>query len=196
MPLARRLFLVAVLGTSAWAQSPSALESVRLARSDDGLRLSYSARLELPRVLDDALHKGVPLYFVAQARLSRERWYWRDAVVAADRRQWRLTYQALTRQYRLSTGGLHQSYETLADALAPVARAGAWLLALREEPQSGADYRLAFQLRLDTTQLPGPLQIGLGPGASLQLSREQAIAADTLLPPLGAPLPAAAASSP
>lgn len=189
MPLDRRLFIAALLTGPAWAQPASSLDQLRLSRGDEGLRLAYSARLELPRVLDEALHKGVPLYFVAEVRLTRERWYWRDAVVAADQRQWRLTYQALTRQYRLSTGGLHQSFDGLAQALAPIARASGWPLTLREEPQAGADYQLNFRLRLDTAQLPGPLQIGLGPGAALALSREQDIPAAELLPSIPPPTP-------
>lgn len=186
----RRIVLAALtlLAAPVGAQPAPSLDLLRLSRVDDGLRLAYSARVELPRVLDDALHKGVPLYFVAEARLTRSRWYWRDAVVAAAQRQWRLTYQPLTRQYRLSTGGLHQSYDSLPEALAPLARASGWPLALREEPQADAEYQLDFSLRLDTTQLPGPLQIGLGTGVNLNLRREQRVGNAELLP-TGAPPP-------
>lgn len=169
-----------LLAAPVGAQPAPSLDLLRLSRVDDGLRLSYSARVELPRVLDDALHKGVPLYFVAEARLTRSRWYWRDAVVAAALRQWRLTYQPLTRQYRLSTGGLHQSYDSLAEALAPLSRASGWPLALREDLAGDGDYQLDFSLRLDATQLPGPLQIGLGAGANLNLRREQRISSAEL----------------
>jgi hypothetical protein len=40
--------------------------------------LEFAARLELPRAVEDALQRGVPLYFVAEAQLLRSRWYWRD----------------------------------------------------------------------------------------------------------------------
>ena len=183
MLLLRRLFIAAwllALHSSPFAQS--ALDTLQLVRSDDGLRVAYSARLELPKSVDDALHKGVPLYFVAEAQLSRGRWYWRDATVARSQRQWRLSYQPLSRQYRLSTGGLHQSYESLAEALAPVSRASGWPLELREELQAGAHYALRFGLRLDISQLPAPLQIGLGLGAALSLERELKLPAAELLP--------------
>jgi hypothetical protein len=164
-----------------------ALQELQIERAEEGLRLSYSARLELPKPAEDALHKGVPLYLVAEAQLERKRWYWRDATVARSARQWRLSYQPLTRQYRLSNGGLHQTYESLPEALVAIGRASGWLLELREEPQTDGSYELAFNLRLDTTQLPGPLQIGLGPGAQLSLSREQAVGVQDLLLPALAP---------
>lgn len=181
----RRALLAAVLllPLAVLAQGGSALQDLRLTRADEQrLRLDYSAKLELPRVAEEALHKGVPLYFSAQAELQRKRWYWRDATVARSTRSWRLTYQPLTRQYRLSTGGLHQSVETLAEALARMARASGWLLDLREEPAADARYELRFRLWLDVSQLPGPLQIGLGPGALLDLQQQRELPGGDLLP--------------
>jgi hypothetical protein len=95
--------------------------------------------------------------------------------VARAERQWRLTHQALTRQYRLSTGGLHQTYGSLVEALAAVRRASAWPLELREDPAGDETYLLSFSLRLDTRQLPGPLQIGLGADADWGVRRERAV---------------------
>lgn len=182
----RRALLAAVLllPAAALAQGGSVLQELRLTRADEQrLRLDYSARLELPRVADEALHKGVPLYFSAQAELQRKRWYWRDATVARSTRNWRLAYQPLTRQYRLSTGGLHQSVETLAEALGRMARASGWLLDLREEPSAEQRYELRVRLWLDVTQLPGPLQIGLGPGALLDLQQVRELPGSELLLP-------------
>jgi len=183
--LRRLLFAAWLLALHGSLFAQSALNSLQLGRADDGVRLSYSARLELPKAVDEALHKGVPLYFVAEALLTRDRWYWRDATVARSQRQWRLSYQPLSRQYRLSTGGLHQSYDSLAEALAPVSRASGWPLDLREELQAGATYELRFGLRLDISQLPAPLQIGLGLGAALNLERELRLSAAELLPAAG-----------
>ncbi len=146
---------------------------LQVSRADDALLLAYSLKLDLPNAVDEALHKGVPLFFVVEARVRRPRWYWRDATLARGERSWRLTYQALTRQYRLSSGGqnLSQGYETLAEALAAIRRASAWRLELREDPALNATYELDFSLRLDTSLLPGPLQIGLGSGAAIGVSQ-------------------------
>lgn len=158
-----------------WAQGSASLEQLQLSRAEEGLRLAYGVKLDLPLAAADALHKGVPLYFVAEARVARKRWYWRDATVGRAERQWRLSYQALTRQYRLSTGGLHQSFEGLSEALGAVRRASAWPIELREEPDPGAEYLLSFSLRLDTRQLPAPLQIGLGAEADWGVRTERAV---------------------
>jgi Domain of unknown function (DUF4390) len=186
VPLPRRSLLAAcwlLLATAAAAQGQAALLDLQISRADDGLRLSYSSKLELPKPADEALHKGVPLYFVAEVQLQRARWYWRDALVARSSRTWRITHQPLTRQYRLSTGGLHQGFETLAEALATIGRASGWTLALREDLQPDARYELTFRLRLDVSQLPGPLQIGLGPGALLDLQQVRSVPGGELLGP-------------
>lgn len=173
-PLRRRRLLVllpALLAAPAVAQLvlERAVDVARI--DDDTLQLGYGARLELPRAVADALHRGVALHFVAEARVRRNRWYWRDVTLAEGVRSWRLSHQPLTRQYRLAAvDGLSQSFDRLEDALSLIARATRWQLALREAPRSGETYALDFSLKLDLSQLPGPLQIGLGPGASLGVS--------------------------
>lgn len=186
MPPRRRLLAAALLlplASSRAQQAGSALQDLRLVRTDDGFRLSYGARLELPKPMEDALQRGVPLYFVAEVQITRSRWYWRDTTVVRSSRQWRLTYQALTRQYRLSMGGLHQGFDTLGEALASVARVSGWALELREDLQASATYLLNFRLRLDISQLPGPMQIGLGLGAALDVVAERPLSVGELTLP-------------
>lgn len=138
------------------------LVALNLSRTEEGLLLDYGTRFELPPAVEDALLKGVPLYFVAEADVYTPRWYWRDKQIARAVRNWRLTWQPLTRRYRLNLGSVSQSYDTVADALGAIQRASRWKLA---EPGSLGDESGAyveFSLRLDTSQLPRPLQIGLG----------------------------------
>lgn len=179
MLLLRLVLLSLLLALSALAQGQGAasLELLQLTRAEEGFRVAYSVRLELPRAAEDALRKGVPLYFVADVRVARKRWYWRDATVARAERQWRLSFQALTRQYRLSTGGLNQSFDNLTEALDAVRRASAWAIDWREEPEPQQAYSLSFGLRLDTRQLPAPLQIGLGSDADWGVRRERPVLA-------------------
>jgi hypothetical protein len=66
------------------------------------------------------------MYFVAEATLLRNRWYWRDERVARVSRSWRLAYQPLTGTWRVGLGGLNQNHATLAEALAVVSRSGGW----------------------------------------------------------------------
>jgi hypothetical protein len=149
---------------SARAQiTPSGIElsNVEVTRAEDGLALSFSVRFELSRLLEDALLKGTPLHFVAEAELLRERWYWRDKRITRVNRTWRLAYQPLARQYRVSFGGLSQSFDNLGDALAAMRRVSNWKLADLREIEDGTRHYIALSYKLDTTLLPRPMQIGI-----------------------------------
>lgn len=137
------------------------LSHIEVSRSTDGLALSFAVRFELPPTVEDALLKGVPLHFVAEAELIRPRWYWRDKRITRVNRTWRLAYQPLARQYRVSFGGLNQVFDNLNDALSSVRRATDWKLAELSEVEDGARDYIAFRYKLDTTLLPRPMQIGI-----------------------------------
>lgn len=137
------------------------LSNVEVTRGDEGLTLGFSVRFELARLLEDALLKGTPLHFVAEADLIRERWYWRDKRITRVTRTWRLAYQPLARQYRVSFGGLNQNFDNLSDALAAMRRVSSWKLAELRDVEDGARHHIAFSYKLDTTLLPRPMQIGI-----------------------------------
>ncbi|MFG6467511.1 DUF4390 domain-containing protein [Roseateles sp. BYS87W] len=147
-------------------------------KADDGLELSFTTRFELGHAADDALHKGVPLYFVAEATVLRNRWYWRDARVARAERTWRLAWQPLTRQYRVSNGGLHQSFNSLEEAMTVLRGQSAWRIAEPKDIDDGGSYYLEFSYRLDVSQLPRPMQIGLQSGFALSLEQRRNFAPD------------------
>lgn len=150
------------------------LSFIETSRTEEGVQLSFAVRFELARAVEDALLKGVPVHFLAQAELYRHRWYWRDQLVAGASRSWRLAYQPLMRRYKVSFGGLSQNYDSLEDALAAVQRSVRWRIA---DPLPGGDdnYYVEFSYRLDTTQLPRPLQIGVGGQADWNLAVERRI---------------------
>ncbi|KQY90497.1 MULTISPECIES: DUF4390 domain-containing protein [Roseateles] len=150
-------------------------------RVDDGLELSFTARFELSRPAEDALHKGVPLYFVAEAAVLRSRWYWRDARVSRVERTWRLAWQSLTRQYRVSNGGLHQSFATLDEALTVLRGQSGWRIAEPKDLDDGGGYYLEFSYKLDVSQLPRPMQIGLQSGFALSIEQKRNFAPDFTL---------------
>ena len=109
-PLNRRRLLqlgaagiAALAGAAAHPQTVE-LQALQLSRGDGALLLDFAARVALPRAVEEALQRGVPVYFVAQATLWRNRWYWRDERIARVTRTWRLAYQPLTRQKRDTDG--------------------------------------------------------------------------------------------
>ncbi len=151
------------------------LNQFSTARGDEGLELNFSTRFELPRAAEDALMKGVPIYFLAEATVFRNRWYWRDARNARVSRSWRLAWQALTRQYKVSTGGLNQSFTSLEEALISLRGVSGWRVAEARDLEDGGSYYLEFSYRLDTSQLPRPMQIGLGSPQGWGLSIERTL---------------------
>ena len=138
------------------------LDKLTVQRSDDGLLLSYSARFDLPRDLEQAMIKGVGVVFVAEAEVFRTRWYWTDELLGSATRRWRLAYQPLTRRWRLSLEGLSRHYTTLPDALNALRSTDSWRIADPIPASSDQDHYVDFRFRLDTDELPRPLQIGLG----------------------------------
>jgi hypothetical protein len=111
----------------------------------------------------------VPLYFRVDFELTRRRWYWFDETAASKRLQLRLSYHALSRQYRLSTGLLQQSFATLEEALNVLKHLRNWLVVDRTVTFSEADYEAAVRIRLDTTLLPKPFQLSALTSRDLQL---------------------------
>jgi hypothetical protein len=171
LPLVRRRILQGLGLLLAWAWlglvQPAQAQGVELvtlstSRTEGVLALEFAARLTLPKAVEDALLHGVPIYFVAQADLKRNRWYWRDERVARVTRQWRLAYQPLTGTWRVGLAGINQNHATLEEALAVMSRSAGWRLADLGQIDADARYYVDFSYRLDTSQLPGPMQFGLG----------------------------------
>ena len=172
--LHRFLWVVAGL-LLALAGPPAAAERVELtaldiARDEDGLFLNYAVDFDLSRSVEDALMKAVPLFFVAEAQVFRDRWYWRDRRVADATRVWRVVYQPLTSSYRITFGGFSQSYTTRAEAMAAISRNVRWKIAEPGQIEEGGHHYVEFSFRLDTTLLPRPMQIGVSGQPDWQLS--------------------------
>jgi hypothetical protein len=158
------------------------LVQLETSRSDGALALEFATRVTLPKSVEEALHRGVPVYFVAQAELRRSRWYWRDERVARVTRSWRVAYQPLTSSWRVSLGGLSQSYPTLPDAMATVSRSGGWKITDLAQLDADSRYYLEFSYKLDTAQLPSFMQIGLGGPNEWAIGAERVLKLDNKEP--------------
>ena len=127
-----------------------------------GLYLSASWEFDLSNTLTESLRRGIPLYFVYEFRLSRHRWYWVDKEIASASYIQRLSYSPLSREYRLSQGGLTQSFESLDVAAPLVKRVSGWQVAPADAIDNPEDYDAEVRMRLDLTKLPKPLQVTIG----------------------------------
>jgi hypothetical protein len=152
------------------AQGPQAdITQLGLERTEEGVLLSASVEFEVPPIIDDALAKGIPMFFVAEAVLLRDRWYWYDKEVATAARHMRLSYQPLTRRWRLVVSptpignsglALGQTFDTREEALQAVQRVSHWKIAEASAVDPDQRYNVDFRFRLDVSQLPRPFQIG------------------------------------
>lgn len=179
-------FAAALLVCVATAATASSVElaELRTERSDGALVLHTTLKLELGPAVEEALDKGVPVYFVAEAEVLRDRWYWYDRKVASVTRYYRLVYQPLTRRWRLNVSGeplsatglggsIAQSFDNLPEALSMIRRQSGWKLAELSELEPDTRHNLNYRFRLDVSQLPRPFQIAAGSQTdwSLSLSR-------------------------
>jgi hypothetical protein len=170
--LAAVLLLVslALIPAPARAQAPPAeVTQLVVERNDDGVHLSATVSFELPLVVEEALAKGIPMYFVAEAAIFRDRWYWTDKRVASAARHMRLSFQPLTRRWRLQVSSapignsglvLGQMFDSREEALAAVQRVSRWRIADAADIDPQATNTVEFRFRLDVSQLPRPFQIG------------------------------------
>ena len=152
------LLVVALLAPGAHADDIE-VRDARLRAASEGLVLDADFAFTLGPRLSDVVANGVPIYFVVEFELSRPRWYWLDEKTASKRLQLRLSYHALSRQYRLSAGLLQQNFATLEEALNVLKRVRNWLVVDRGTSLAEADYAAAVRMRLDTALLPKPFQL-------------------------------------
>jgi hypothetical protein len=164
------LRLVAVVWTvlalllSLAAAEPALADTIAVQRASlqaDGSGWSIDARFDfdLNSSLEDAVNKGVPLYFTTDFNLSRPRWYWFDEEPVNVSQSIRLSFQPLTREYRVSTGGLQLGFTSLNEALDVIKHVTSWHVIDRNQVRPGETYNASVRMQLDIALMPKPFQI-------------------------------------
>ncbi|MGN6390159.1 MAG: DUF4390 domain-containing protein [Burkholderiaceae bacterium] len=165
----------ALLGGAGAARAAEGIEIVQahLEQAEDGYRLSATYAFELNRGLEDALARGLPLYFTTDVEVGRKRWYWFDEHAISASQTIRISYNVLTRQYHAAIPGqIQQSFNTLEDALLLVRRPTRWLIAGADALKRGKTYTVAVHMALDVGQLPKPFQMHALNSADWHLSSD------------------------
>ena len=126
---------------------------------DEGYVVNADFNIELRSRQEDAISNGLSLYFLVEFEVTRSRWYWLDEKLASQQLRLRLTYQPLTRQYRLSSGALHQNFSSMEEMLRTLSRVRSWLIPGSPDLLTGESYMGALRMRLDLSQLPKPFQV-------------------------------------
>ena len=136
-----------------------AVKSAELREADDAYVLNAEFDLAFSPTLEEALQKGLPLYFVFEFELLRPRRYWLDEKILELSTQYRVSYNVLTRQYRVQSGLLGQTFDGLDEVERFLSRVTSRPVAQRDQLVKGVQYEAAVRLRLDVNQLPKPFQV-------------------------------------
>lgn len=164
--LAAALLALAVVPGHAQAPAPLPegieVNHLEVQHGEGGLTLDFGAKVWPNRTVEDALQRGIAVYFVAEATVYRPRWYWRDERIARVSRSWRVSYQPLTSTWRVGYGGLSQTVSSQTEALGLASRIVGWKLADAQRLGPDEQYYVEFSYKLDTSQLPRPMQLNVG----------------------------------
>ena len=155
------------------AQAQSAtITTARLEVTEDGYQLNADIELQLTAGMQEAIRKGVPLYFIAEFQLTRARWYWLDQSVISATRDRRISYAPLTDQYRIAVSGISQNVSSFEEVRRALSRIRSWTVAEKGQLKSGEKFEAALRFRLDTSQLPKPFQLNVITSKEWSLSSE------------------------
>jgi hypothetical protein len=159
----KQFILYGLLALSLFSPAASAegikIQSAELERVDNDWLLNATFKIDLTPGLEDAVQKGVVLYFQIEFDLTRSRWYWFDEKPALAQRQTRLSYQPLTQQYRIASEGFTFYAKTIFEALQTVGSIGGWRVIDNNQIDLSKSYTAALRMTLDLSKLPKPFQV-------------------------------------
>lgn len=135
------------------------IESFQLKKTDESFYINVQADIGLSKAMKQALKKGVDLYFVTRLQIMKPRWYWLDEEVARSKERIELSYQALTRQYRLIQRGQSQNFSTLKAALQALGHQPDLLIKEHTPLLPDTSYTAILQIWLDVSRLSKPFQL-------------------------------------
>lgn len=135
------------------------VRSASIQPAEDGWQLDAQFDIQFSPRLEEAVNRGVPLFFVVEFELSRPRWYWFDEKPVERTQTFKISYTPLLRQYRLSVGNVYQNFTRFEEVTRVLSRLRGWHVADRGEIRKDGTYQAALRMRLDTGQLPKPFQL-------------------------------------
>lgn len=137
-----------------------------------GLYLSVDWNFTLSNILIESLRRGIPLYFIYEFRLEKSRWYWLNKDLGTSQFVQRVSYSPLSKQYRLSRGGLTQSFDTLEAVLPLLCHIRDWFVSAPIAMDDLEQFSAETRVRLDLSQLPKPLQVSIGGSSDWELDSD------------------------
>jgi hypothetical protein len=151
--------LLAAFVPAAQAAEGIDVRSATLELADEGWQLGAEFDIQFSPRLEEAVNRGVPLYFVVEFELSRPRWYWFDEKPVQFSQTYKISYTPLLRQYRLSVGNVYQNFTRFEEVTRVLSRLRGLQIADRNAISKDGTYQAGIRMRLDTAQLPKPFQL-------------------------------------
>jgi hypothetical protein len=167
-----RVVFVLLLAASGARADTIGVRSAELRVEEGEVLLNADFDFAVNSTLEEALQKGIPLYFLLEFELTRSRWYWLDEKVAQTVITSRVSYNALTQQYVVRSGLLQQTFNALDEVERYIGRVTSRPVVQAASLSRGTRYEAAIRLRLDVNQLPKPFQV------NALASREWTLASD------------------
>jgi len=137
--------------------------------TEEGYKLTANFDIKLTSLVEQALTHGITLNFISEFELNRSRWYWFNEIAIKSEETTKLSYSALTRQYRIKHEDLFQNFNNLDDALRALGNQSSKIIpgALLNKSNgyfasifsSNANFTAFARMKLDISQLPKPLQV-------------------------------------
>lgn len=164
--------LAAVPSVARTADNDVALMQAEVTRHSDGFYLSAVWEFDLANTLIESLHRGIALYFVCNFRLQKKRWYWFDKDVSDIELVQRISFSPLSRTYRLSRGGLSQTFDSFDQAISIVKHVREWHVLDPVSDDDLEDFEAEIRMHLDSSRLPKPLQVTIGGNSDWNLDSD------------------------
>ena len=135
------------------------VEHAELAPTEEAYQLNAGFNIDFSAEVEEAVNKGVVLYFLVEFALMEPRSYWFDEELTSASQAIRLSYHALSRQYLINVGGHQTTFASLQEAVQALGNIQDWLVVEKSMLKKGVPYYAMLRMRLDHNRLPKPLQV-------------------------------------
>ncbi len=147
-------------GVAPSAHADITTQYATMTRQSDGVyALNADFRLSMPQQLQDAINHGTPVSFQVEFNINRPRWYWSNENLISTSREQRISFNSLTREYRVTSGANQYRYNTLNEALLNVSRVSQWRVLWSNQYDAGEPLEGSVRIYLNTTKLPRTYQL-------------------------------------
>ncbi|MCD8515808.1 MAG: DUF4390 domain-containing protein [Burkholderiaceae bacterium] len=123
------------------------------------LSLDVDIDLQLNATMKQAVTRGVPLYFSLDLEIEQPRWWWFNKTIVDTSLERQLSYNALTRSWRVSTGDLSIPTTSFEEAMKLLTNIRNWPVVMSDRFEPDERYIGQVRIRLDTDRLARPLQM-------------------------------------